>query len=173
MAEGLSIKVKVTPDTSGVQGELSGQAGKFNLPVKVSLQNVADVQTQIKNIGKNIDVKVNLTMAQNGVKNQLNSLKNQKVDMQLFDTTKLTQELNKVSSAIEKSVSKIQTALSTKIDSTMKATASNVENLSFKNSPLFNVRFEVVNIQPIFNVAFSHAIGSFGKIHGKQSFVVR
>ena len=129
MAEDLSIKVKATPDTSGVQGELNGQAGKFNLPVKVSLQNIADVQTQIQNIGKNIDVKVNLTMAQNGVKNQLNSLKNQKVDMQLFDTTKLTQELNKVSSAIEKSVSKIQTALSTKIDSTMKATASNVENL--------------------------------------------
>ena len=129
MAEDLNIKVKVTPDTSGVQGELNGQAGKFNLPVKVSLQNVADVQTQIQNIGKNIDVKVNLTMAQNGVKNQLNSLKNQKVDMQLFDTTKLTQELNKVSSAIEKAVSKIQIALSTKIDSTMKATASNVENL--------------------------------------------
>ena len=129
MAEDLSIKVKATPDTSGVQGELNGQAGKFNLPVKVSLQNIADVQTQIQNIGKNIDVKVNLTMAQNSVKNQLNSLKNQKVDMQLFDATKLTQELNKVSSAIEKAVSKIQVALSTKIDSTMKATASNVENL--------------------------------------------
>ena len=44
MAEDLNIKVKVTPDTSGVQGELSKLSNALNIPVSFKLENLENVK---------------------------------------------------------------------------------------------------------------------------------
>lgn len=52
MAEDLNIKVKVTPDTSGVQGELSKLSNALNIPVSFKLENLENVKNQIEDLAR-------------------------------------------------------------------------------------------------------------------------
>ena len=59
MAEDLSIKVKVTPDTSGVQGELNKLSGALKIPISFKLENLENVKNQIEDLARNyVDVGV-------------------------------------------------------------------------------------------------------------------
>ena len=62
MAEDLSIKVKVTPDTSGVQGELSKLSNGMKMPISVRLENLDKVKSDIASLAKDVEVGVHVNM---------------------------------------------------------------------------------------------------------------
>nr|DAG42672.1 MAG TPA: minor tail protein [Caudoviricetes sp.] len=132
MAEDLSIKVKVEPDVSDLPKKLStAGANLAPIPVDIKLDNLGDVRGQIAALGASIDVKINPVIAGGSIGSAVqNSMKGQKINLDMFDMSKVTQELKNVSDAMTQVANKVTAAFKTKVDTTMKATAGNIAGLS-------------------------------------------
>ncbi len=131
-AEDLSIKVKVEPDVSDLSNKLKTAGnGVAPLPIKVSLANIGDVKNQIAALGTTVDVNINPVIAGGSITSAVhNSMKGKKIDLDMFDMSKVTQELKNVSNAMTQVANQVTTAFNTKVDTTMKATAGNIAGLS-------------------------------------------
>lgn len=62
MAEDLSIKVKVTADTSGVQGALTRLSNALKIPVNIQLANIEKAKSEIAALAKDVEVGVHVNM---------------------------------------------------------------------------------------------------------------
>lgn len=132
MAEDLSIKVKVEPDVSDLPKKLGTAAANLApIPVDIKLDNLGDIRGQIAALGASIDVKINPVIAGGSIGSAVqNSMKGQKIDLDMFDISKVTQELKNVSAVMTQVANQVTAAFKTKVDTTMKATAGNIAGLS-------------------------------------------
>lgn len=132
MAEDLSIKVKVEPDVSDLSNKLKTAGnGVTPIPVKISLANIGDIKNKIAALGTTIDVNINPVIAGGSISSAVqSSMKGQKIDLDMFDTSKVAQELKNVSDAMTQVANKVTATFKTKVDTTMKATAGNIAGLS-------------------------------------------
>lgn len=132
MAEDLSIKVKVEPDVSDLSNKLKTAGnGVAPIPVKISLANIGDIKNKIATLGTTVDVNINPVIAGGSISSTVqNSMKGQKIDLDMFDMSKVTQELKNVSDAMTQVANKVTAAFKAKVDTTMKVTTGNVAGLS-------------------------------------------
>ena len=110
MAEDLSIKVKVTPDTSGVQGELSKLSNGMKMPISVRLENLDKVKSDIASLAKDVEVGVHVNMIgrpdiadiQEGLQGQAVDI-NAKVnlDMDESEISEIQTKLNEISKKLK------------------------------------------------------------------------
>ena len=110
MAEDLSIKVKVTPDTSGVQGKLNRLTNALKVPVSVKLENIEKAKSEIAALAKDVEVGVHVNMIgrpdisdiQEGLQGQAVDI-NAKVnlDMDESEISEIQAKLNEISKKLK------------------------------------------------------------------------
>lgn len=109
MAEDLSIKLKVEPDGSGVQGKLNEIAKKNKLKVKAELANESELADKIKNITSNITAHLkidpdDITKITNQLKNIQSSVGE---NVQLFDMSGALKQLDTVETKVNTITTKL------------------------------------------------------------------
>ena len=102
MAEDLSIKLKVEPDGSGVQGKLDEIAKKNKLKVKAELANESELADKIKNITSNITAHLKIDPADIAkITNQLKNIQSSVgKNVQLFDMSGALKQLDTVETKV-------------------------------------------------------------------------
>lgn len=109
MAEDLSIKLKVEPDGSGVQGKLNEIAKKNKLKVKAELANESKLADKIKNITSNITAHLKIDPADIAkITNQLKNIQNSVGEnVQLFDMSGALKQLDTVETKVNTITTKL------------------------------------------------------------------
>lgn len=109
MAEDLSIKLKVEPDGSGVQGKLNEIAKKNKLKVKAELANESELADKIKNITSNITAHLKIDPADiTKITNQLKNIQSSvEGNVQLFDMSGALKQLNTVETKVNTIATKL------------------------------------------------------------------
>lgn len=115
MAEDLSIKLKVEPDGSGVQGKLNEIAKKNKLKVKAELANESELADKIKNLTSNITAHLEIDPADiTKITNQLKNIKSSVGgNIQLFDMSGALKQLDTVETKVTSIVSKLSNVRAT------------------------------------------------------------
>lgn len=109
MAEDLSIKLKVEPDGSGVQGKLDEIAKKNKLKVKAELANESELANKIKNLTSNITAHLKIDPADIAkITNQLKNIQsNVGKNVQLFDMSGALKQLDTVETKVNTITTKL------------------------------------------------------------------
>lgn len=115
MAEDLSIKLKVEPDGSSVQGKLNEIAKKNKLKVKAELANESELADKIKNITSNITAHLEIDPADiTKITNQLKNIQSSVGgNVQLFDMSGALKQLDTVETKVTSIVSKLSNVRAT------------------------------------------------------------
>lgn len=170
MAEDLSIKVKVTPDTSGVQGELNRLTNALKVPVSVKLENIEKAKSEIAALAKDVEVGVHVNMIgrpdisdiQEGLQGQAVDI-NAKVnlDMDESEISEIQAKLNEISKKL-----KLNLKVTDKKDLTgrLEETANKMETSSEKIAKALEVKLgKSVKVTQKTISAISNDIGSLEK----------
>ena len=109
MAEDLSIKLKVEPDGSGVQGKLDEIAKKNKLKVKAELANESELANKIKNLTSNITAHLKIDPADIAkITNQLKNIQSSVgKNVQLFDMSGALKQLDTVETKVNTITTKL------------------------------------------------------------------
>ena len=109
MAEDLSIKLKVEPDGSGVQGKLDEIAKKNKLKVKAELANESELADKIKNLTSNITAHLKIDPADIAkITNQLKNIQSSVgKNVQLFDMSGALKQLDTVETKVNTITTKL------------------------------------------------------------------
>jgi TP901 family phage tail tape measure protein len=109
MAEDLSIKLKVEPDGSGVQGKLNEIAKKNKLKVKAELVNESELADKIKNLTSNITAHLKIDPADIAkITNQLKNIQSSVGEnVQLFDMSGALKQLDTVETKVNTITTKL------------------------------------------------------------------
>lgn len=115
MAEDLSIKLKVEPDGSGVQGKLDEIAKKNKLKVKAELANESELANKIKNLTSNITAHLEIDPADiTKITNQLKNIQSSVGgNIQLFDMSGALKQLDTVETKVTSIVTKLSSVKTT------------------------------------------------------------
>ena len=171
MAEDLSIKVKVTPDTSGVQGELNRLSDALKIPISFKLENLENVKNQIEDLARNyVDVGVHaylisrpdISDIQEGLDGQEVSI-NAKVNLNMDESeiSEIQTKLNEISKKL-----KLNLKVTDKKDLTgrLEETANKMETSSEKIAKALEVKLgKSVKVTQKTISAISNDIGSLEK----------
>lgn len=171
MAEDLSIKVKVTPDTSGVQGELNKLSDALKIPISFKLENLENVKNQIEDLARNyVDVGVHaylisrpdISDIQEGLDGQEVSI-NAKVNLNMDESeiSEIQTKLNEISKKL-----KLNLKVTDKKDLTgrLEETANKMETSSEKIAKALEVKLgRSVKVTQKTISAISNDIGSLEK----------
>ena len=109
MAEDLSIKLKVEPDGSGVQGKLDEIAKKNKLKVKAELANESELANKIKNLTSNITAHLKIDPADIAkITSQLKNIQSSVgKNVQLFDMSGALKQLDTVETKVNTITTKL------------------------------------------------------------------
>ena len=170
MAEDLSIKVKVTPDTSGVQGELSKLSNGIKMPINVRLENLENVKSEIASLAKDVEVGVHINMIgrpdiadiQEGLQGQAVDI-NAKVnlDMDESEISEIQTKLNEISKKLKLN---LKVADKKNLTGKLEETANKMETSADKMAKALEVKLgKSVKITQKTISAISNDIGSLEK----------